>query len=77
MSKAHHFSAVSSKDRQGTIRSAARVSGKEDTRDLKCDPLHQAKPLGHSTDGLSTCDHDALLYRKGSKSRKTARQSSK
>ena len=36
----------------------------ESEGDLASDPLYRAKPVGCSTDGRSTADHDSLLYRK-------------
>ena len=29
---------------------------------LEADPLYRAKPLGRSTDGRGSADHDAVLY---------------
>lgn len=34
------------------------------TTDLESDPLYRAQPLGRSTDGRSSADHDSLLYGK-------------
>ena len=31
---------------------------------LEDDPLYQAEAVGRSTDGLTTADHDAILYGK-------------
>ena len=39
--------------------------GSDDTvalPDLKADPLFKAEALGASTDGLTSLDHDAILY---------------
>lgn len=35
----------------------------EELPPLERDPLYRAKPLGRSTDGLSSKDHDRLLYK--------------
>ena len=31
---------------------------------LAADPLYRAEPVGHSTDGRTAADHDAILYRR-------------
>ncbi len=38
------------------------LEGVPDTSPLESDPLYGAGPLGRSTDGLSSDDHDAVLY---------------
>lgn len=30
--------------------------------DLKADPVYHAKPVGRSSDGLTSAEHDAMLY---------------
>lgn len=42
------------------------VDAEEDiTLPLSEDPLYQAPPVGRSSDGLTACDHDIVLYGTG------------
>jgi antitoxin (DNA-binding transcriptional repressor) of toxin-antitoxin stability system len=49
-------------------RPAFRIVPVEETHESLCpledDPLYRAKPLGRSKDGLTSADHDKVLYGK-------------